>query len=200
MNNSAMYKLGCGLYVLSAREGEKDNGCITNTAMQVTASPNRITIAVNKQNLTHDMVLKTGVFNLSVLSEAAPFALFERFGFQSGRTADKFSGILATRSENGVLYLPEQTSAFLSGKVLTATDLGTHTLFLAEVTDGEVLSALAPATYAYYQSSIKPKPQATPKKGYRCKICGYIYEGEPLPPDFICPVCKHGAEDFEKIV
>ncbi|MEG0804643.1 MAG: flavin reductase [Pygmaiobacter sp.] len=200
MNNSAMYKLGCGLYVLSAREGEKDNGCITNTAMQVTASPNRITIAVNKQNLTHDMVLKTGVFNLSVLSEATPFALFERFGFQSGRTADKFSGILATRSENGVLYLPEQTSAFLSGKVLTATDLGTHTLFLAEVTDGEVLSALAPATYAYYQSSIKPKPQATPKKGYRCKICGYIYEGESLPPDFICPVCKHGAEDFEKIV
>ena len=201
MDNNAMFSLSYGLFVLSANNEGKDNGCIINTVTQVTTTPNRITIAVNKQNFTHDMIKASGRFNVSVLSETAPFALFQRFGFQSGRTADKFDGIEAVRSENGLLYLSRHTSALISGEVVETLDLGTHTLFLADVVDAKVLSAEAPATYAFYHKNIKPQPQAqeTPKKGYRCKICGYIYEGEPLPPDFICPICKHGAADFEKI-
>ncbi|MDD2979913.1 MAG: flavin reductase [Hespellia sp.] len=199
MDNKAMYQLTYGLFVLSAKDGKKDNGCIINTAAQVTTTPNRITIAVNKQNFTHDMIKKTGAFNLSILDESVPFEVFQRFGFQSGRDVDKLDGIEALRAENGIVYLKEHASAFLSGKVVQEMDLGSHTLFLADVTDGELLSGGSPVTYTYYQSHIKPKPQTTEKKGYRCKICGYIYEGDPLPEDFICPICKHGAADFEKI-
>lgn len=199
MNQSAMYQLTYGLFVLSAKEGNKNNGCIINTAGQVTTTPNRITIAVNKQNLTHDMVKTTGVFNVSILDESVPFSYFENFGFQSGRTVEKFEGMDYAVSENGLMYLPSHTAAFLSGKVVDTMDLGSHTLFLADVTDGDVLSGKNPVTYSYYQANIKPKPTETPKKGYRCKICGYVYEGEPLPEDFICPICKHGADDFEKI-
>ncbi|MDD3339118.1 MAG: flavin reductase [Lachnospiraceae bacterium] len=200
MDNKAMYQLTYGLFVLSAKDGDKDNGCIINTAGQVTTTPNRITIAVNKQNCTHDMIRKTGEFNLSILDESAPFAIFERFGFQCGRDTDKLAGLEVLRADNGLFYLKGHASAFLSGKVVETMDLGTHTLFLADVTDGALLSGDNPITYAYYQKNTKPKPEKTEKKGYRCKICGYIYEGEPLPEDFICPICKHGAIDFEKII
>ena len=199
-NKSAMYQISYGLYVLTVRLGEKDNGCIINTAVQVTTTPNRVTIAVNKQNLTHDMLSYTKEFNLSILSERAGFSLFQRFGFQSGRTADKFAGFPVKRSENGIAYVEEGACAYISCKVVQTIDLGTHTLFLADVTDGDVLSGDAPATYAYYHKNIKPAPEKKPEtSGWRCKICGYIYEGETLPEDFICPICKHGAIDFEKI-
>lgn len=200
----AMFKLSYGLFVLTSRD-EKDNGCIINTVMQITDSPKRISIAVNKSNYTHDMVAKSGVFNLSVLTEEAPFKLFQHFGFQSGRDVDKFlpGGEFTSneRSENGLLYLPQLANAFISGKVISAVDYGTHTLFTADVTEAKVLSNVPSTTYAYYFSHIKPKPQPVEKnkKGWVCKICGYVYEGEVLPPDFICPLCKHGAEDFEPL-
>lgn len=200
MDNRAMFQLTYGLFVLSAAEGAKDNGCIINTAEQVTTSPNRITIAINKQNYTHGMIERTGVFTVSILDRTVPFAVFQRFGFQSGRTADKFADFPAARGANGVLHPTEHVSAYLEAKVVGSLDLGTHTLFVADVTDAELVSGAEPVTYALYQSEIKPKPAATaPKKGWRCRICGYIYEGEVLPPDFICPICKHGAADFERI-
>ncbi|SHH82916.1 NADH-FMN oxidoreductase RutF, flavin reductase (DIM6/NTAB) family [Sporobacter termitidis DSM 10068] len=200
MNNKAMYKLVYGLHLLTSLEGGRDNGCIINTAVQVTTSPNRMTLAVNKQNLTHDMILKTGAFNVSTLSEDAPFSLFQNFGMQSGKAADKFAGFDdAYRSENGLLYLTKYANSFISGKVLTATDIGTHTLFLADVADAEVLSNAESMSYAYYQKNVKPSAPRTAAKGWRCRVCGYVYEGDELPPDFICPVCKHGASDFERI-
>ena len=200
MNNLAMFKLTYGLFVLSTAENGKDTGCIVNTAAQVTTTPNRITIAVNKQNFTHDLILASGVFTVSVIDQSAPFELFQRFGFQSGRTADKFAGLPSVRGENGVLRPTEHISAYICGKVVQTVDLGTHTLFVADVTDADLVSGAEPVTYGYYQANIKPAPQSTGvKKGWRCKICGYIYEGEELPADFICPVCKHGAADFEKI-
>lgn len=199
MDPKAMFQLTYGLFVLTARDGEKDNGCIINTAGQVTVTPNRITIAVNKQNYTHDMILKTGVFALSILDQSAPFSLFQQFGFQCGRTIDKLANTPVQRTPEGVAYLMQHSSAWIAGKVVQTMDLGTHTLFLADVTDAGVLSGAEPVTYAYYQKAIKPKPQPTNKKGWRCKVCGYIYEGDPLPADFICPICKHGAADFERI-
>ena len=202
VDNQAMFALSYGLFVLSAREGERDNACIINTAAQVTDTPKRISITVNKQNLTHDMILKTGVFNLSVLSQDASFAQFQQYGFRSGRdTADKFDGAEAVRTANGLRYEPAGTNAVLSGKVIQTLDCGTHTLFLAEVTEARVLSDVPSATYAYYFEHIKPKPQpaAEKKTGFVCKICGYVYEGETLPADYICPLCKHGAEDFEPL-
>lgn len=203
MNKKAMYNLTYGLFVLTTRIGEKDNGCIINTAAQVTSTPNRISITVNKENLTHDMIHYSGVFNLSVLSEKANFDVFRHFGFQSGRTADKFEGYTACkRSANGLCYITEGTNAYISAKVEQTIDLGTHTMFIASVEDMEVLSADSSATYAYYQSSIKPKPEkkeAAGKTVWRCTVCGYVYEGEELPPDFICPLCKHPASDFEKV-
>ncbi len=198
MDKQAMYQLTYGLFVLTAREGDKDNGCIVNTVTQVTTTPNRITVAVNKQNLTHDMILSTGLLNASILSVDAPFAVYQHFGFQSGKTVNKFPGEF-TRSENGLIYIPAAACAYLSGKVVTATDLGTHTLFLCDVTDAKMLTDAQPVTYAWYQEHIKPKPQPTQAKGWRCKVCGYVYEGEELPADFICPLCKHGADDFERI-
>ncbi len=201
MDLNALNHISYGLYVLSVRLGDKDNGCIVNTVTQVTSSPTRIAVTVNKQNLTHDVLLHTGSFNVSVISESAKFALFKRFGFQSGRDADKFDGLSGMRrAANQIAYITEGISAYLSAKVISSVDLGTHTLFIAEVTECEVLSEDAPMTYAYYHANVKPKPEASPAaKGFRCKICGYIYEGDELPPDFICPWCKHGVEDFEKI-
>lgn len=203
MNQKAMYNLTYGLFVLTARLGEKDNGCIINTAGQVTSTPNKISITVNKENLTHDMIRESGRFNISVLSEAASFETFRHFGFQSGKTTDKFDGYSACeRSENGIYYITEGTNAFLSAKVEQTVDLGTHTMFLALVEDMEVLAPEASASYAYYQSSIKPKPEAKAPAGktvWRCTVCGYIYEGEELPSDFVCPICKHPASDFEKV-
>ena len=202
MDNRAMFKLGYGLYVLTAKDGSKDNGCIINTAIQVTTTPNRISVTVNKQNYTHDMIHKTGEFNLSVLTTEAPFDVFRHFGFQSGKNVDKFDGYEgAERSDNGICYLTGPANAYLSGKVIQELDLGTHTMFIADVTAAEVLNDVPSVTYTYYQEHIKPKPEAKDekKKGYRCLICGYIYEGDELPADFICPICKHGASDFEKL-
>ena len=202
MDIRAMFKLSYGLFVLTARDGDKDNGCIINTAAQVTTTPNRITIAVNKQNYTHDMIVKTGVVNISILDETAPFTLFQDFGFRSGRDCNKFEGAEPKRAENGVAYIDNFTCAYISGKVISTVDLGTHTLFVADVTGAELISENEPVTYAYYHKNIKPAPQPVEKKeekvAYRCRICGYVHEGE-LPDDFICPICKHGASDFERI-
>ncbi|MCI5623364.1 MULTISPECIES: flavin reductase [Anaerostipes] len=199
-NKNAMYKLSYGLFVLSAKNGEKDNGCIVNTVQQVTTSPNRILVAVNKGNFTHDMIMETGTFNVSILSEEATFDTFKHFGFQSGRDVDKLEKFDDyQRADNGIIYLTKGANAYLCAKVFHSIDMGSHTLFLADVTDGDVLNDTESVTYAYYHKNIKPKPEKTKKTGWRCKICGYVYEGEELPADFICPICKHGAEDFEKI-
>ena len=204
MNQKAMYNLTYGLFVLTASLDGKDSGCIINTAGQVTTNPNRISIAVNKANFTHDLVKKSGKFNVSILSEQADFEIFKHFGFQSGREVDKFAGYSACkRSENGLFYITEGTNAYISATVEQTIDLGSHTLFIAAVDDMEVLADVPSTTYAYYQSSIKPKPEAKPQNGktaWRCTVCGYIYEGEELPDDFICPLCKHPASDFEKVI
>lgn len=198
MDNNAMFKLSYGLFVLTARQGEKDNGCIINTATQVTDSPKRIAVTVNKENLTHDMILQTGEFNLSVLSEEAVFWIFQHYGFQSGRDTDKFANIPENRTTNGLRYVDGCTNAVISGKVISSVDCGTHTMFIADVTDAKVLSDAPSMTYQYYFDYVKPKPAPAKKASWVCKICGYIYEGDPIPEDFICPWCKHGVEDFEK--
>ena len=200
VDNNALFKLGYGLYVLSARESSKDNGCIINTAVQLTNSPNRLGIAVNKQNHTHDMIQRTGMFNLSVLTEDTPFATFQRYGFASGRDTDKFAGVPEVRTGNGLRYAPETANAVISGKVISAVDLGTHTLFVAEITEASILGDAPSATYQYYFDHIKPKPPVASgeQSGWVCKICGYVYEGEVLPAGYVCPLCKHGPEDFEK--
>lgn len=201
---SVFHKFSYGLFVLSAHADGKDNGCIINTAAQLTSTPGRINIAVNKANFTHDMIMKTGVFNLSVLAEDASFDIFKRFGFASGKDTDKFAGFEenAARSANGLLYVTQGTNAFMSAKVIDSHDYGTYTLFVAELTEAQILREEPSVTYAYYFEHIKPKPQPKieeEKHGYVCKICGYVYEGDELPADFICPLCKHGVEDFEKI-
>ena len=200
MDKKAFYKLTYGLFLLTAREGDKDNGCIINTAVQVANDPARISIAVLKGNHTHDMVLRTGSFTVSSISTAADFALFQRFGMQSGRDTDKFEGFDAVaRGENGLYYLTKGANMAMSAKVVDTMDLGSHTLFVAEVTDAWVLNEEPSCTYAYYQSDIKPRKQEEKKKGWVCTVCGYVYEGDPLPSDFICPWCKHGSEDFEPL-
>ena len=200
MNPATLFQISYGLYVLSAKEGERDNACIINTVMQVTDIPKRLVIAVNKSNLTHDMIQKSGAFNLSILDQSVSFGVFEQFAFQSGRQTDKFKDFEdCKRSENGLYYLTKGTCGYISASVVSEMDLGTHTLFLADILEGELLSEQPAVTYTYYQEAIKPKPKKEEKKGYRCVICGYIYEGEELPPDFICPICKHGVDDFEKI-
>jgi len=202
IDQGSMFKLSYGLFVLTAKDGGKDNGCIINTAIQITSNPLRISIAAMKANYTHDLVLKTGEFNVSILAESAPFSTFQRFGFQSGRNTDKFAGCgYDVRTENGIRYVPENTNAVISAKVAESFDYGSHTLIIADVTEAIVLSNERSLTYQYYFDNIKPKP-APPKeekKGYVCKICGYVYEGDPLPADFICPICKHPAQDFEPL-
>ncbi len=201
MNGKALFKIGYGLYVLTSCENGHDNGCIINTLMQVTSSPEQVVIGVNKGNLTHDMIAHTGVFNVSVLTTDVPFSVFERFGFVSGRESDKFNGFTAARSENGVFYIPQYTNAYLCGRVVSSQDMGTHTLFTAVLTDAQTLSERPSVTYSYYHASIKPKPVAVEtEQGWRCTICGYVHSGETLEPDFICPICKHGADVFEKII
>ena len=201
IEKEAMYKLTYGLFMLTSTDGAKQNGCIVNTVSMLTDNPKRITVFVNKANYTEELIRKTGVFNVSVLTESTPFSIFEQFGFCSGRDKDKFEGTNYPKTENGLYYLPEHTNAVLSAKVIDAHDYGTHTLFVAEVTEAKTLSKENSVTYAYYQSNIKPKPQAQKaegnKKRWVCKICGYVYEGEELPDDFVCPLCKHPAEDFE---
>ena len=206
MDKKAMYKLSYGLFVLTAMEGEKDNGCIINTAIQVASEPNRLSICVNKANYTHDMIQRTGKFTVSVLSQNAQFELFKHFGFQSGRDTNKFEAFeQCARGTNGIYYITEGTNAYISVTVTKTEDLGSHTMFIGEITDMEVLSNVPSVTYDYYQNNIKPKPQEVGKTEdgqtiWRCRICGYEYVGEKLPDDFICPLCKHPASDFEKVV
>ena len=199
MDEKAMFKLSYGLFVVTAREGEKDNGCITNTVQQVTVTPNRITVAVNKANYTCGMIERTKKFNVSILSESAVFDTFKHWGFQSGANVDKAVGITFSRADNGVIYVTEGVNAVLCAEVSQVIDLGTHLLFIADVSDAFVLNETPSATYAYYHKNIKPAPQAQKKKGWVCTICGYIYEGETLPDDFICPLCKHPASDFKAL-
>ena len=201
MDNSALFKIGYGLYILTAKDGDKENGCIINTLMQVTStSPCIGVITVNKKNHTHDIIMKTKEFNISILNTDTPFEVFKHFGFQSGKTVDKLSNYKnIARSANNIIYLPEYSNAYLSFKVTETIDFDTYTMFKALIMDGEVLNNTESVTYTYYQKHIKPKPQEEAKKGYRCVICGYIYEGETIPADFICPICKHGVNDFVKI-
>ncbi len=194
-----LFKLTYGLFVLSSRDGREDNGCIINTVMQVTDTPLQIAVAVNKNNYTLEMIEKSGVFNISVLSEDVPFSVFERFGFKSGRTEEKFCDFeYKQRSANDIYYLTKYTNAYISAKVVNMIDCGTHMMIIGEVTQALTLSDVPSVTYDYYFKNIKPKPEAK-KKGYVCKICGYVYEGDPLPEDFICPWCKHPASDFEPL-
>jgi len=197
-----MFKLSYGLFVLTAKDGQKDNGCIVNTVIQVTASPMRIALAVNKTNCTAEMIAKTGAFNVSVLTENAPFRIFEQFGFHSGKNSNKFANCdYDTRTANGIRYLPQHTNGVISATVTGSYDCGTHTMFIADVTESLVLSSEPSMTYQYYFDHVKPKPQPSQeaKKGFVCKICGYMFEDNTLPKDFVCPLCKHGSDDFEPL-
>ena len=200
MNTNALFKIGYGLYALSAHENGKDNACIVNSIMQVTSEPLQVAVCVNKNNYTCEMIQKTRKFNVSVLAEGVGFDVFKNFGYQCGRDIDKFANFYDTkRTPNGILYITKNTNAYFSAWVKQEVDLGTHIMFIAQLVEAEVLSEKPTVTYDYYQKNIKPQPQSTEKKGWRCKICGYIFEDEILPPDYICPICKHGAVDFEKI-
>lgn len=199
MDKKAMFHLTYGLFVLTAKDGDKDNGCIVNTIMQVTDTPTQIIVAVNKNNYTHDMIANTGVFNVCVLTEKAQFDTYEQWGYQSGANVDKTKGIVYKRAKNDVIYLDKETNGYISGKVLEQMDLQTHTLFLAEVTEAVVLSNDKSVTYQFYQDNIKPKPTSDKKSGFICEVCGYVYEGDTLLEDYICPICKHPSSDFRPL-
>ena len=207
MNNSidttALFKIEYGLYVVTSNDGVKDNGCIVDAVMQVTSTPARVAVTVNKDNYTHEIIEKTRKFNLNCITKDAPFELFERFGFQSGRSADKFHGLAYSRSQNSLAVLDEYVNSFMSLEVYLAIDLGTHTTFICDVSEAMVLSDKPTITYSHYRSDVKPKPEknadAPKKKGYVCTICGYVHEGDILPEDFVCPICKQGASVFKEI-
>ena len=196
---TALFNIGYGLYVVTSSDGKKDNGLIVNTVSQVTNAPNRIAVCINKQNYSHHVIQQTGMMNVNCLSVEAPFSVFETFGFQSGRTADKFTDCTPLRSDNGLTFLPKYINSFLSLKVDQYVDLDTHGMFICSVTEARVISDKETMTYTYYQNNVKPKPQTEGKKGFVCKVCGYVYEGDELPEDIVCPLCKHGAADFEPI-
>ena len=196
---TALFNIGYGLYVVTSNDGQKDNGLIVNTVTQVTNTPNRIAVTINKQNYSYHVIKQTGVMNVNCLDVSAPFSVFQNFGFQSGRTADKFADIDEFRSDNGLRFLPRYINSFMSLKVENYIDLDTHGMFICAVTEARVISDKETMTYTYYQNNVKPKPETTGKKGYVCKVCGWVYEGETLPDDIVCPLCKHGAADFEPI-
>lgn len=196
---TALFRIGYGLYVVTSNDGKKDNGLIVNTVTQLTDTPNRVAVNINKANYSHHIIKQTGILNVNCLSVDAPFSVFERFGFQSGRTVDKFEGITPVRSDNGLVILPKYINAAISLKVEQYVDLATHGMFICSVTEARVMNDKETMTYTYYQNNVKPKPDTEGKKGFVCKICGYIYEGDVLPDDFICPLCKHGVADFEPI-
>ena len=196
---SALFRIGYGLYVVTSHDGKKDNGLIVNTVSQVTSTPNRIAVTINKDNYSHHVIKQSGKLNINCLSEDAPFSVFEKFGFVSGRNVDKFAGEEPLRSDNGLVFLSRYINAFMSLQVEQYVDLDTHGMFICSISEARVLSDKNTMTYTYYQSNVKPKPQTQGKKGFVCKVCGYVYEGETLPEDFICPLCKHGAADFEEI-
>lgn len=195
----ALFNIGYGLYVVTCSDGKKDNGLIVNTVSQVTSTPNRIAVTINKDNYSHHVIKQSGTMNINCLSQEAPFSVFERFGFQSGRSVDKFEGEDVLRSDNGLVFLSKHINSFMSLKVEQYVDLGTHGMFICSVTESRVISSAETMTYTYYQKNVKPKPKTEGKKGFVCKICGYVYEGDELPEDFVCPLCKHGAADFEPI-
>jgi flavin reductase (DIM6/NTAB) family NADH-FMN oxidoreductase RutF len=195
---TALFNIGYGLYVVTSNDGTKDNGLIVNTVSQVTDSPNRVAVTINKRNYSHHVIKQTGVLNVNCLDITAPFDVFQRYGFQSGRTVDKFVGIQELRSDNGLRFLPQHINSFMSLKVESYLDLGSHGMFICSVTEARVMGNKDTMTYTYYQQNVKPKPE-TDKKGYVCKICGWVYEGSELPEDLVCPLCKHGAADFEPI-
>ncbi len=196
---TALFRIGYGLYVVTSNDGKKDNGLIVNTVTQVTNTPNRIAVTINKDNYSHHVIKQTGIMNVNCLSTEAPFAVFESFGFRSGRNVNKFENCNPLRSDNGLVFLPKYINAFMSLKVEQYVDLDTHGMFICSVSEARVVSNVETMTYTYYQNNVKPKPQTEGKKGFVCKVCGYIYEGDELPEDFICPLCKHGVADFEPI-
>lgn len=196
---TALFKIGYGLYVVTSNDGKKDNGLIVNTVAQVTSVPNRIAVTINKDNYSHHVIKQTGIMNINCLSVDAPFSVFENFGFQSGRSVDKFANSEPLRSDNGLVFLSRYINSFMSLKVEQYVELDTHGMFICSITESRVLSDKETMTYSYYHSNVKPKPKTEGKKGYVCKICGYVYEGDPLPDDFVCPLCKHPASDFEPI-
>ncbi|MBR2056265.1 MAG: flavin reductase [Clostridia bacterium] len=199
VDNTALFNIGYGLYVVTSNDGTKDNGFVCNTVCQVTNTPNRVAVTINKQNYSHDTIKATGKMNVNCLSTEAPFKVFEVFGFQSGRNVNKFEGCTPLRTENGLVCLPKYVNAVISLEVDEYIDLDTHGMFISAVTEAQNLSKVETMTYTYYQSNVKPKPQPAKKKGWVCKICGYVYEGDPIPSDFICPLCKHPASDFEPL-
>ncbi|MDD7389048.1 MAG: flavin reductase [Lachnospiraceae bacterium] len=196
---SALFNIGYGLYVVTSNDGKKDNGLIVNTVAQLTSTPNRVAVTINKANYSHHVIKQTGIMNVNCLSVDAPFSVFENFGFQSGRNADKFAGCTPLRSDNGLIFLPRYINSFMSLKVEDYIDMGTHGMFICSITEARVISSTETMTYTYYQNNVKPKPETEGKKGFVCRICGYVYEGEELPEDYICPLCKHGAADFDPI-
>lgn len=196
---TALFRIGYGLYVVTSNDGKKDNGLIVNTVIQLTDTPNRVAVNINKANYSHHVIKQTGVLNVNCLSTEAPFSVFQQFGFQTGRSVDKFAGQTVRRSDNGLVFLDKYINAFMSLKVEDYVDLGTHGMFICSVTEARVMSNQETMTYTYYQNNVKPKPETEGKKGFVCKVCGYIYEGDELPADYICPLCKHGAADFEPI-
>ena len=199
LDPKALFKIGYGLYVVTSRDDKKDNGCIVNTVSQLTDTPLRVSVNINKLNYSHDIIKKSGVLNVNCLNNEAPFSVFQDFGFRSGRDVNKFEGKEVLRSENGLVVLPNYVNAFISLKVDNYVDLGTHGMFICSVTESKIINNIETMTYNYYQANVKPKPNAEKKKGFVCKVCGYVYEGDTLPEDIVCPLCKHGAADFEEI-
>lgn len=193
---TALFKLSYGLYVVTCHDGRKDNGLIVNTVVQLTSTPNRVAVTINKQNYSHDVIQRTGALNVNCLDVSAPFSLFQNFGFQSGRTADKFAGIPQKRTENGLRILPGHINAVMSLAVESYVDVGTHGMFICRVVETQTLSDAESMTYAYYHKNVKPSQPLVKKKGFVCQVCGWVYEGDTLPEDIVCPVCKHGAADF----
>ena len=196
---SALFNIGYGLYVVTSNDGKKDNGLIVNTVSQVTNTPNKIAVTINKQNYSHHVIKQTGLMNVNCLSIDAPFSIFENFGFQSGRNVDKFANCDVLRSDNNLVFLDKYINSFMSLKVEQYIDLDTHGMFICSISEARVISNKETMTYTYYQNNVKPKPKTDGVKGYVCKVCGYVYEGDELPSDFVCPLCKHGASDFEPI-
>ena len=201
IDKNALFNIGYGLYVITSNDGNKDNGLIVNTVTQVTSNPVRIAVTINKQNHSHDVIKNTGLMNVNTLATSAPFSVFERYGFHSGRTVDKFKDVNVEHSENGLVVLPNYINSFMSLKVEEYLDFDSHGMFVCSVTEAQVVSKAPTMTYDYYHKNVKPKPTVNKEvKGYVCTVCGWVYEGDELPADIVCPLCKHGAEDFEKIV
>ncbi len=199
IDNNALFKIGYGLYVVTTNDGNRHNGLIVNTVTQLTNTPNRVAVTINKANYSHDVIKETGIMNVCCLSEEAPFAVFQNFGFQSGKDVDKFADTAHWTSENGLAVPSQYVNAFISLQVEQYIDFDTHGMFVCTLTEAKKITDAPTMTYTYYQENVKPKPQPQKKKGFVCKICGYVHEGNTLPADFICPLCKHGAEDFEEL-